>query len=45
MPEFLTNIEWSSTATIGTAVGIAIVVVVAGYGWWSWSQKKWPFNQ
>ena len=45
MPEFLTNISWSNSATIGTTVGIVIIVIVAGYAWWAWSQKKWPFNQ
>ena len=39
MPEFLTNIDWSSPITIGVVVVVAIVVGVGGYYGWIQSQK------
>ncbi len=43
MPNFLTNIDWSSLAIIG--IGIVAVIAVAGYLYWAWSEKKPPFGQ
>jgi hypothetical protein len=42
---FLTNIDWSSPATIGIGVGIIVAAVVVSYLYWAWTEKKFPFNQ
>jgi len=40
----LTNIDWSSSATIGIIIGVVVVLGIAGYLLWAWSEKKWPFG-
>ncbi len=45
MPNFLTNIDWSSPMTIGIGIGAVVVIVIIGYLLWAYSEKKPPFNQ
>ena len=44
MPDFLTNIDWSSPTTIIIGVAVIAAIGIAGYLFWAWSEGKWPFN-
>ncbi|MEA2089029.1 MAG: hypothetical protein U9O55_04310 [Patescibacteria group bacterium] len=45
MPDFLTNMDWSSPTTIIIGVAAIAVIAVAGYLFWAWSEGNWPFGQ
>jgi hypothetical protein len=39
----LTNIDWTSPATIGVGIGIIAVIAIVGYLAWAYQSKQWPF--
>ncbi len=43
MPNFITNINWSSPMTIGITIGAVALIAVGGYIYWAWSKNQWPF--